>query len=328
MTLVSNIGQADATDTITISATESAEATFRVPATDNRFELTGIILDVKTASETLAVTINVSITGISATFPLKPIQEAHNYTFSGSAGTAGRQLFTLDDPYHKRANMVFGTHDEAILYFDLTMTISGEGAGTAHIGATATSAEDTGGQSGFAIQNPTSGGTIPRFTLVGHTAAVPFIYHAEVLSEPGDGTSYKVGDAIDILFLITQSPEVNQSAPNEAVLWLGNGAEHQRTAQLVATLYNRDFSAILYSYEVQSGDSDTDGILIGDNPLGHNDDFAFVGPLSRVPVDLTLSAAQMEANQSVDGSMERACQETQCITLNVELGSGYSVLWL
>ena len=222
--------------------------------------------------------------------------------------------------------MVFGTHDEVILYFDLTMTISGEGAGTAHIGATATSAEDTGGLSGLAIQNPTAGGTIPRFTLVGHTAAVPFIYHAEVLSKPGDGTSYKVGDAIDILFLITQSPEVNQSAPNEAVLWLGNGAEHQRTAQLVATLDNRDFSAILYSYEVQSGDSDTDGILIGDNPLGHNDDFAFVGPLSRVPVDLTLSAAQMEANQSVDGSMERACQETQCITLNVELRSGYQSL--
>ena len=94
--------------------------------------------------------------------------------------------------------------NEAILYFDLTMTISGEGAGTAEIGATASSAEDTGGQSGFTIQNPTSGGTIPRFTLVGHTAAVPFIYHAEVLSEPGDGTSYKVGDAIDILFLITQ----------------------------------------------------------------------------------------------------------------------------
>ena len=43
-------------------------------------------------------------------------------------------------------------------------------------------------------------------------------------------------------------------------------------------------------------------------------------------MDLTLSAAQMEANQSVDGSMERACQETQCITLNVELGSGYQSL--
>ena len=71
VTLVSNIGQADATETITISATESAEATFRVPRTDNGFDLTGIILDVKTASETLAVTINVSITGISATFPAK-----------------------------------------------------------------------------------------------------------------------------------------------------------------------------------------------------------------------------------------------------------------
>ena len=65
VTLVSNIGQADATDTITISATESAEATFRVPRTDNGFDLTGIMLDVKTASATLDVTINVSITGTS-----------------------------------------------------------------------------------------------------------------------------------------------------------------------------------------------------------------------------------------------------------------------
>ena len=326
LSLVSNIGQADATDTITISATESAEATFRVPRTDNGFDLTGIVLDVKTASATLDVTINVSITGTSLAIPLKPIQEAHNYTFSGSVGTAGRVLFTLDDPYHRRANVVFGIHNEAIPYFDLTMTISGEGAGTAELGATAVSAEDTGGQSGFAIQNPTSGGTIPRFTLVGHTAAIPFIYHAEVLSEPGDGTSYKVGDAIDIVFLITQFPEVNQSAPNEAVLWLGNGAEHQRNAHLVAILTHQNFRALLYSYEVQSGDSDTDGILIGDNPLGRNDDFALVGPFSGVPVDLTLSAAQMEANQSVDGSMERACQETQCITLNVELSSGYQSL--
>ena len=39
--LVSNIGQADAADTITISATESVEATFRIPATDNGFDLHG-----------------------------------------------------------------------------------------------------------------------------------------------------------------------------------------------------------------------------------------------------------------------------------------------
>ena len=64
VTLVSNIGQADATDTITISATESAEVTFHVPVTDNGFDLTGIVLDVKTASDTLDVTVNVAFTAI------------------------------------------------------------------------------------------------------------------------------------------------------------------------------------------------------------------------------------------------------------------------
>ena len=96
--LVSNIGQADATDTITISATESAEATFRVPATEQQgVDLTGVVLDVKTASDTLDVTVNVALTaefnqqGARITEDLIVSARSTQYTFSGSAASAGRQ---------------------------------------------------------------------------------------------------------------------------------------------------------------------------------------------------------------------------------------------
>ena len=66
----------------------------------------------------------------------------------------------------------------------ILVTISGSGEGTVEIGATTSSAEDTGGQSDFTIGNPASGATVPRINLGGHTAAVPYIYHADVISEP------------------------------------------------------------------------------------------------------------------------------------------------
>ena len=226
VTLVSNIGQTDATDTITISATESVEATFRVPATDNGFDLTGIVLDVKTASDTLDLTINVNL-GRSG-----DLETAHDFTFTGSAASAGRQVFTLGDPFHTRANVPFAALRSGSGSFPFRISIGGSGEGAVEIGATMSSAEDTGGQSGFSIGNPASGATVPRFNLAGHTAAVPYIYHAAVISEPADGASYKAGEHIDVLFLISRLYQA-ASAPAVAGLWLGVGTEHYRAPQLV-----------------------------------------------------------------------------------------------
>ena len=221
--LVSNIGQADATGTITISATQSAEVTFSVPYTDNGYDLTGIVLDVKTASSTLDVSINAVLTGISQVITQEVSKLAQNFTFAGPVGTAGRQLFTLEDPYHARANAPF---TESLvprpLHYEYAMTISGVGEGTVEIGATASSAQDTGGQSGFGIQNPASGGTVPRFSLVGHTAAVPFIYHAEIMSSPDDEASYKAGERVELIVLVSRNI-VLTNLPPEAELWFGSG---------------------------------------------------------------------------------------------------------
>ena len=162
VTLVSNIGQADATETITISATESAEATFRVPTTANGFDLTGIMLDVKTASQTLDVTVNVALNAVfdhavrHETESLDVTPRATQYTFSGSVGSAGRQAFNLDDPDFRYAGLLFGNAPNVASSYEFLVTISGSGEGTVELGATTSSAEDTGGQrtSAFRIQAP------------------------------------------------------------------------------------------------------------------------------------------------------------------------------
>ena len=324
VTLVSNIGQADATDTISISATESAEVVFRVPATDNGFDLTGIVLDVKTASDTLDVTINVGLTAIfnqrggRITENLSVSVRSTQYTFSGPAGSAGRQAFTLDDPDFRRAALLFGSTPLDTSSYELLVTISGSGEGTVEIGATTSSAEDMGGQRGFSIDNPASGGTAPRMSLAGHTAAVPFIYHAEVLSKPHDGNTYKASDRIDLLFVASRYLD-ETTIPQEATFWLGSGAEHRRSARYVgAALYVVDSYSYFYSYEVQAGDSDTDGILLGESPLGRNANYDTVDYYSNTPADLHVPAMQLGADRGLDSSQASSCQDIQCNVVTVE----------
>ena len=325
VTLVSNIGQADATDTITISATESAEATFRVPLTDNGFDLTGIVLDLKTASNTLDVTVNVDLKAVFERsiwvgVESLPVASRNNqYTFSGPAGSAGQQAFTLDDPYFRHANLPFGFALLDITSLEFLVTISGSGEGTVEIGATTSLAEDTGGQSDFSIDDPASGGTVPRMSLGGHTAAVPFIYHAEVLSKPLDGNTYKAGDRIDLLF-VAPSYVDETTIPQEATFWLGSGAEHRRSARFVGSaLFVVDIHSFFYSYEVQPGDSDTDGILLGENASGTQRELRHCGSyFSRTPADLHMPAMQLGADRGVDGSQASSCQDIQCNVVTAE----------
>ena len=323
--LVSNIGQTDASDTITISATESATTTFRVPTTNNHHDLTGIVLDVKTASETLDVTINVSRSGEQINLN----RQAQNFTFAGPVATVGRQVFTLEDPYHRRADVEFGEAGFTILsYIDFAISISGSGEGTVEIGVTTSSAEDTGGQSGFVIHDPATGGTIPRFSLVGHTAAVPFIYQLDLISKPADGMAYKAGERIEVRAVLSSTPAYATlptttdpgyiPVPLEAEFWFGNGAEHRRAAQLIAHWAIGGLSSLIYGYEVKPGDTDSDGILLGVNALGRNVNFNFVDDHSGVPFDLSIPALQQAADQRVQGSQTQACQEIWCASMTIE----------
>ena len=316
ITLVSNIDQTAAADHITISATQSATVSFAAREVDgstvNIYTLKEIALDVQTASPTLDVTITVSGDGALA-----------DYVFSGSVATTGRQVFTIDQTYIRHAAL------RSVLApgFVYEMTITGSGSGTVEIGATASSGQDTGGLAEWTIADPPTNATVPRLSLQGHEHAHPFITHAEIVSAPEDGTSYRAGEQIAVLFVFNAF--LSGTFPATADLWLGAGAAQRREASLVAQYRASLYHHAVYAYTVQSGDSDTDGILLGENPLGRNADFALaripaylaLNP-PHVPADLTLPSMQLGAGQLVDGSQQRTCVEVACIQLTVEDGVG------
>ena len=308
--LVSNIGQTGATDHITISATQSATVTFVAVEGDvgTSYTLKEIALDVQTASPTLDVTI--TVLGVRA---------QTDYVFSGSVANTGRQVFTINQAYIRHARL----ESAGLFGYPYEVTITGSGGGTVEIGATASSGQDTGGVGRWTIADPPTNTTIPRFSLQGHEYANPFITHAEIISEPEDGMSYKAGERIEVFFAFSRF--LSGTFPATADLWFGTGAAQRREASLVAQYAQSSFHHAVYAYTVQSRDADTDGILLGENPLGRNEDFALVedplafGSAAHVPADLTLSATQLGAGQLVDGSQERACVEVACIELTVEV---------
>ena len=316
VTLVSNYGQADASDTITVSATESATVSMTVPYTFNGFDLTAVALDIKTASTTLDVTVTAVAVSAETPYEVDHFSTGYEFTFSGSAATTGRQTFVLANP--ARANVLPGyrVFDWTSLSFELT--IGGTGAGTVEIGSTASSAQDAGGQSGFSIGDPSSGGTVPRLELLGHVGAVPFLLGGEIISSPEDGIAYKAGERIEAYFYTSRNTG-DTGHPSEAVLWLGNSKEHRRVARLAGALWEKyESTRLLYSYTVQSGDADTDGILLGENPLGRNADADFVDSESGIPYDLSLPETQLGTDQAVDGSQLHACVEIRCLSLSTE----------
>ena len=310
ITLVSNFGQTGATDHITISATQSATVTFVAldSGAGTSYTLKEIALDVQTASPTLDVTI--TVLGDRA---------QTDYVFSGSVANTGRQVFTINQAYIRHALLESGS----LIGFTYEMTITGSGDGTVEIGATASGGQDTGGLTEWTIADPPTNTTVPRFSLEGHEHVNPFITHAEIISEPEDGMSYKAGERIEVLFVFNR--HLSGTFPATVDLWFGTGAAQRREASLVAEYAQGFRHHAVYAYTVQSGDADTDGILLGENPLGRNADFAlalrppFLVVAPYVPVDLTLSATQLGAGQLVDGSQERACVEVACIELTVEV---------
>ena len=286
VTLVSNYGQTDASDTITVSATESATVSMEVPYTFNGFDLTAVALDIKTASTTLDVTVTAVAVSAVDPYEVSPFPTGYAFTFSGSAATTGRQTFVLANP--ARANVMPGYRDLDWTSLSFELTIGGTGAGTVEIGLTASSAQDAGGQSGFSIGDPPSGGMVPRLELLGHVGAVPFLLGGEIISSPEDGIAYRAGERIEAYFYTSRSTG-NTGHPSEAVLWLGNSEEHRRVARFAGALWEGyESTRLVYSYTVQNGDADTDGILLGENPLGRNADADFVDSESGIPYDLSL----------------------------------------
>ena len=115
----------------------------------------------------------------------------------------------------------------------------------------------------------------------------------------------------------------------------GSGTAPSTAArQAWSRIFSIEFGYRLFSYTVQAGDTDADGIYIGADPLGDNagiDSHAADTPA--VPAYLRLAANQLPASQSVDGSGSRTCEEVLCSTVLAEVSandrfSGFSALLL
>ena len=88
VTLLSSLGDTDASGTITISATVSATVRIQVGDARDQYDINAITLGVRTPSDTLNVT--VELVGVTDAYV--------DYTYTGSVTTAGSQTFTLTGP--------------------------------------------------------------------------------------------------------------------------------------------------------------------------------------------------------------------------------------
>ena len=247
------------------------------------------------------------------------------YTYSGSVTTAGPQTFTRTAPSSVKHGNI-SSPSGGLQHNGFHVWIEGSGTGSVELEASTGATE---GLPGWNLHNPREivGGRehVPAITLVGYPASIPHLYFGEVISSPINGTAYAAGERIEFLYLFP----AYVAFPAEPVVqfWLGNGAQHRREATLVTPLETEIeeghhlMSGFVAAYTVQPGDTDTDGVYIGAQPLGDNasaevksadvdgDDSQVY---SDVPVDLSWPARQLGTNQAVDGSGAYECHEVHC----------------
>ena len=338
--LISNLEQADGTP-LRISATEAVRIDLKMWASQAIYTLDEIVLDVKTPSDTLNVTV-LMVNG-HRVFS----DEYTEFTFTGSVSAAGRQSFKIQG---QGGRVDLGRFDYVPTYVVTSLVpdvnrhfivIKGSGTGFVELGTTASAAEDAGGafrwNIGDRVSYSTDGGRtyqeqesahLPRFGVVGHTKETLRINSSVVSSRPYGGSAYAAGETVEV--------EIRLNGPVRILddrlvvpLWLGDGVESRRDARLVskyvtylntgsyvgraASGFEFRRSVLQFAYVVQPGDVDTDGVLIGGNPLGASTANKIEYALDpRVPMDLSFPEFQGEADQTVDGSATSTCEDIHC----------------
>ena len=333
LVLISNMEQADGT-ALRINAGETIRLSFQYWNSIKIYNLNQIVLDVKTPSDTLTLTVSTLNTSSQYTI---------STTFTGSVAAAGRQSFRSND----FTVMVpgEGAIEDGEPYVFLTAT----GTGFVDLGTTESTVEDVGAAYRWAIGDSvgrsTDGGTtyttlasahIPRFSVVGHTRETLRILAADIVSEPYNGTAYAAGEHIEAR-IILNGPVRALATPLTVPIQLGEGAENHRDARLVNIRGNYDSfkltldgSAIghyivYFAYTVQPGDMDTDGVVLSVDPLGRASDRNIEYALdNRVSMELSYPAQTPGAGHKVDGSQISGCDAVHCAYVTAVEDSEYS----
>ena len=346
LTLVSNMGQADGTP-VRISATQAVRMEVRTGANQILFNLNEFIVDVKTASPTLQVTVAFATVDVQGGRTVRGY-----YRFAGEVTETGNQVFKYTGDYLGRP----GDHVDlagSVRHggsFDLVSAlpagahyiyITGSGAGFVELGTTASTAEDSvhvhdwsigngvaRSSNGGASYQAQSGGHIPRIRMVGHAKEVLRIESAVISSWPYEGAAYSEGETIDVDIRLNGPYRVVQDNLTVPLL-LGAGAENRRNARLVATHAEYSYednsflrgefrdSSLGFAYTVQPTDSDADGIDLAANPLGAAADGKIVSAVHpHFPIDLSAPAFLGGTTQQVNGSVASTCDAIHCTHLD------------
>ncbi len=295
---------------ITISATQDFYYEFRLH--DHReYDLTKVTLNVKTPSDTLDVVVRVGD---------KEHKLSREIKYTGSVTTAGLQTFTLSESSVPWANM-WGPNEVQEYYIN----IEGQGSGSIELeardlmGAGLVSNPTDNDPDFYYISDERPDDHIPETYLYGHEGAIPQIIYGDVVSRPWNGSAYAAGERIEMLYVLTRP--VNGAESLTVPLWLGNGAQHRREAELVA-IETEVYQTLLFAYTVQPGDADSDGIYLGADPFGDNAAVSVhrEGNVA-VPAHIRRVADQLPAGQSVNGAASRTCREVLCSAVTVGGGT-------
>ena len=336
--LLSNLNQTESSNTITISASESATIYMFGANAVKGATINSITLDVATPSDTLDVTVVLANT--HGEISDAELEDDTHYKYTGSVRSAGLQTFTLNTPAVARHGAVTGNYDpnfeNSSLLFHLI--VQGSGSGSIELKANATTGTDSDSATGWSLSDPFgTNSDVPKLQLRGYDAKIPQLYYGDVISSPINGTAYAAGERIEFLYLFVTSV----AFPAEPVVpfWLGNGAEHRREATLVTQYLTKieEGHHLTYgfvaAYTVQPGDTDTDGVYIGAQPLGDNASAEVKASAlelddpqvySDVPADLSWPARQLGTSQAVDDSGAYECHEVHCSKMVVGNVDGHN----
>ena len=340
LVLISNMGQADGT-ALRINAGERVRLSFEMWASGVIYDLNQIVLDVKTPSDTL----NLGITTVVSDDPgnLNATRRVVA-TFTGSVATAGKQRFRSSNFTYAVTN-ISGIITAYIpgAYVEVYLTASG--SGYVELGTTASMEEDSPGAYRWSIADSvyrsTDGGTtyteqtsahLPRLSVVGHTTETLRILAADIVSEPYDGVAYAAGERIEARIFLNGAVRA-LATPLTVPLHFGDEAQHRREAGL-ATIRG-DYTSfslhptspqlreyvLYFAYTVQPGDMDTDGVVLGANPLGTESDGKIEYALdTRVRMELSFPAQGPSASHLVNGEQTSACDAVHCAYLTAVEG--------
>ena len=299
VTLLSNLGQTAGTSTATVSDSIGFVGGFQTGSHAGGYDLTEVVLDVKTPSDTLDVVVRIR----GGTGQISDIDRDNEYRLSGSVTNAGPQSFTLNDDEvgHLRPNAT---------YF---LVVSGTGAGVVGIGSRSDEVFDDVSLDGWSVPETIFGQfiRIPRFSLKGYLGVTPHLYHAHVSSSPNQDNTYSAGENIEVDLAFS---EVVRLADPSYRLPIRFGDTDK---YVYAEPVNDSGLVMLFSYTVQSDDVSTGNVKIADSFLFLDDNVtpAFVNHFdSAAPIRTGLSFATVvtEGTHPVDGTQSWECEHLLC----------------